>query len=65
MKEVTIEPKKKDQHALHFVAGGLHASTHTPIGEKIPHSKRMAALAGHYGDKAKKQAEFAKNVLKH
>jgi len=65
MKTETIEPKKKGQHKITFKKGGLHASTHTPMGEKIPASKRTAALHGAYGAKATKQALFAKNVLKH
>ena len=65
MKLKVIEPKKKGQKRLKFKVGGLHASTHTPMGEKIPASKRASALAGNYGSKAKKQAMFAANVLHH
>lgn len=61
-KIITIH--KEGEKPLHFKAGGLHASTHTPAGEKIPAAKREAALRGAYGPKAKKQAMFAKNVLK-
>lgn len=62
--KVTI--KAKDGHkALHFNKGGLHESTGTPSGHKIPASKRAAALHGKYGAKAEKQALFAQNVLKH
>ena len=49
---------------LAFKKGGLHASTDTPAGKKIPASKMKAALGGKYGPKAKKQANFAKNVLR-
>ena len=56
---------KEGQKPIKFHPGGLHESTNTPAGEKIPASKRMAALNGAYGDKAKKQAQFAKNVLHH
>ena len=49
--------------AISFHKGGLHESTGTPAGQKIPAAKKAAALAGRYGPKAKKQAEFAKNVL--
>jgi len=56
---------KKGSKPISFHPGGLHESTHTPAGQKIPATKRMAALHGEYGDKAKRQAEFAKNVLKH
>lgn len=65
LKVKTIEPKKEGQKPLHFKQGGLHQSTHTPIGKKIPPSKRIAALAGNYGPLALKQALFAKNVLHH
>lgn len=60
-----IKPKEKGQKEIKFSPGGLHASTHTPAGEKIPESKRESALHGSYGLKAKKQAQFAKNVLHH
>lgn len=61
-----IKIKGKDaQKPITFNKGGLHRSTHTPMGQPIPTSKRAAALAGDYGDKAKKQANFAANVLKH
>lgn len=56
---------KKGQKPIKFHPGGLHESTHTPAGEKIPASKRLAAMHGEYGPKAKKQAQFAMNVLKH
>lgn len=49
---------------ISFTKGGLHRSTHTPMGQKISASKMNAALSGKYGKKAKKQALFAKNVLK-
>lgn len=65
MKKVKIRVKKAWQKPLEFNKGGLHESTNTPMGEKIPESKREAALEGKFGDKAKKQADFAKNVLKH
>jgi len=65
MKVKVISPKKAGQHEIKFHPGGLHASTHTPQGTKIPPEKRAAALAGHYGAKATQQALFAKNVLKH
>ena len=61
LKTKTISsPGKKP---IKFKEGGLHASTHTPKGKKIPASKMRAALQGRLGMKAKKQANFAKNVL--
>lgn len=57
--------RKEGKKPISFKVGGLHASTHTPAGQKIPVVKRAAALAGKYGPKAEKQANFAKNVLKH
>lgn len=61
---VTLKPTKPGQKKITFKAGGLHQSTGTPTGQKIPAAKRAKALAGGYGPKAKKQAMFAKNVLK-
>lgn len=52
-----------NQKPITFHKGGLHESTHTPMGEKIPAAKRMAALHGKYGQKAAAQARFAQNVL--
>lgn len=49
--------------AITFKKGGLHASTNTPMGQRIPAAKKQAALAGRFGAKAKKQAQFAKNIL--
>ena len=61
-KKVTISaPGKKP---ITFKKGGLHRSLNVPAGKPIPSAKRQAALAGKYGPKAKKQAQFAKNVLK-
>ena len=56
---------KEGKKPISFHPGGLHESTHTPAGQKIPASKRAAALRGDYGAKAKKQANFARNVLHH
>ena len=47
-----------------FQKGGLHKSTNTPQGQKIPASKMAAAKAGRYGPKAKKQANFAGSLAK-
>jgi len=61
--KVTLKPTKPGQKKITFKAGGLHASTGTPMGKKIPAKKKAAALAGKLGKKAKAQANFAKNVL--
>jgi hypothetical protein len=63
MQKTTLKPKKKGQKKITFKKGGLHKSTGTPAGEKIPASKRQAARAGKLGPKAKKQELFAENVL--
>ena len=60
----TLEPTKKGEHKITFHKGGLHESTGTPMGQKIPVNKIRRAMAGGFGLKAKKQAEFMKNVLK-
>lgn len=49
---------------ISFQKGGLHRSLGVPQGEKIPAGKMRAALAGRYGAKAKKQANFAQGMLK-
>jgi len=43
--------------------GGLHRSTHTPPGEKIP-AKKLAAAAKSKNPKVRKQAQMAKNMAK-
>lgn len=63
-KTETITPQKKGQKKITFEEGGLHRSTGTPQGEKIPESKHRAAARGDYGPKAKKQEQFRRNVLK-
>ena len=64
-KKKVIPAKKAGQKPIKFTPGGLHRSTNTPAGQKIPAKKRAAALRGDYGPKAKRQAQFAKNVLMH
>jgi hypothetical protein len=61
--KVTIKAKKPGQKDISFSKGGLHRSLNVPESQPIPASKRQAALAGSYGDKARKQAQFAQNVL--
>ena len=56
--------KSKNRDTIKFREGGLHQTTHTPMGEKIPTSKVEAALHGKYGKKGAAQARFMKNVLK-
>lgn len=53
----------KGQKPVTFAKGGLHRSTNTPQGQKIPPSKMAAAKAGSYGPKAVKQANFATGML--
>ena len=54
---------KEGKKPIKFHEGGLHETTHTPAGEKIPKSKIAAAMSGKYGAKGEKQARFMKNVL--
>lgn len=42
--------------------GGLHESTGTPKGEKIPAKKMAEAASGKLGAKAEKQANLAKTL---
>lgn len=63
LKTTTLKPTKKGQKKITFKKGGLHDSLGLPQGSKIPPVAMSRALAGHYGATAKKQAQFAKNVL--
>lgn len=63
MAKETIKPEKKGQKPITFNKGGLHASTGTPAGKKIPAKKLAEAKEGKLGPKAKKQEEFRENVL--
>lgn len=56
---------KEGHKPIKFHEGGLHATTHTPMGDKIPESKIAAAKRGEYGKKGIKQVAFMHNVLKH
>lgn len=56
-------PAQNGNPAIKFKRGGLHTATSTPQGKPIPAAKKRKALAGGYGPKAKKEAQFAKNVL--
>lgn len=61
-KKVTLKAKP-GQKKITFKPGGLHKSLGLAAGTKIPAAAMKRALAGHYGPKAKQQANFAKNVL--
>jgi len=54
---------KKGQKKIEFEKGGLHKSTGTPSDKPIPKAKVAAAASGKLGAKAKKQAQFMRNVL--
>lgn len=57
---IVSAPGKKP---IKFKEGGLHQTLGIPQGQKIPGSKMQAALAGRLGPKARKQAQFKRNVL--
>lgn len=59
----TIPPQKPGQRPIKFHPGGLHQSLGVPAGKKIPTKAMGAALSGKEGPLAKRQANFAKNVL--
>lgn len=61
MAKATI--KSPGRKPVSFTKGGLHKSTGTPQGQKIPAAKMAAAAAGKLGPKAKKQAVMAKGML--
>lgn len=61
-KKTTIKGGK-GQKPVTFNKGGLHRSTNTPMGQKVPASKIAAAKAGQYGPKAVKQANMATGML--
>lgn len=61
--KTTLQPTKKGQKKITFNKGGLHKTLGIPQGQKIPATKMAGALAGNFGPKAKKEAQFAKNVL--
>lgn len=61
---MNISLRKKGKPTITFQKGGLHESTDTPEGEKIPAEKMAKAKAGDYGPKAVKQANMATGLLK-
>lgn len=58
-KVVVIKPTKKGQRPLKFRKGALKRALGLKENEKIPESKKRAALAGKYGPKVKRMAVFA------
>ncbi len=54
--------RKKDLWIDVLDEGGLHRSLKVPKNESVPPTKLAAALAGEYGEKAKKQAVAAKTL---
>ena len=60
-KKVTMRAKGKKP--ITFNKGGLHRTTGTPMGQKIPASKMAKAKAGGYGPLGKKQANMATGLL--
>lgn len=59
----TTKPKKKGQSPITFKEGGLHKSLGVKAGVPIPKGEMQKALSGKKGEKARKQAQFKKNVL--
>lgn len=51
--------------AAHMHKGGLHETTGTPPGQKIPAAKLAAARAGKYGKKGVRQAILAATFAAH
>jgi len=60
---VTLKKTNPSQKTIHFHKGGLHQTLGVPQGQKIPSNLMESAIAGRKGAKAKKEAQFAKNVL--
>ena len=60
---VTLKKSNPSQKTIKFHKGGLHASLGVSPDKKIPPNLIQSAMAGKKGAKAKKQAEFMKNVL--
>lgn len=55
----TVTIRKKGKEPIRFREGALHRQLGVPEGQKIPESKKRAALAGRYGPKAAQRARFA------
>jgi hypothetical protein len=54
----TVTMRAKGKKPISFKKGALHRALGVPEGKPIPPGKKQAALAGKYGPKAKKQANF-------
>ena len=63
VKKVTIQTGP-NQSNISFKGGGLHRTTNTPAGQKIPPKKMAAAKRGAYGPKGKQQAALAGSLKK-
>ena len=63
-KKIKVIKGKNGQKPIKFHEGGLHESTGTAPGKKIPQNKLAEAASGRLGPKAKKQEQFYENVLK-
>jgi hypothetical protein len=62
-KTETLKPTKAGEKPITFHPGKLHKHLGVPEGQKIPADKMAAALRGDYGEAARKEAQFKKNVL--
>ncbi len=51
--------KAKGKKPLAFTRGALHKALGVPMGKPIPPGKKRDALAGKYGKRVQKQANFA------
>jgi hypothetical protein len=51
------------KNKISFKKGGLHELLGIPQDQQIPKQMMIDAMSGKYGEKAKKAANFAKNVL--
>jgi hypothetical protein len=51
--------KAKGKKPMSFKKGGLHEALSVPQNEPIPAKKKQKALAGGYGEKVRKMANFA------
>jgi hypothetical protein len=51
--------RAKGKKPIAFQKGALHKALHVPMNKPIPPGKKRDALAGKYGEKARKQANMA------